>query len=110
MACLFIGTLKEVAFEWFMKLPAASIKSWANFEKLLLARFIEEDTKILVPTLLATKQKKGEFIKKFVERFRSMTLRCPSGMTQSTLVETCRHNLQTATLAQIGVVKCCTWK
>ena len=31
-------------------------------------------------------------------------------MTQSTLVETCRHNLQTALLAQMGVAECRTWK
>jgi len=31
-------------------------------------------------------------------------------MTQSTLVETCRHNLQTFLLAQMGLVECHTWK
>ena len=39
-----------------------------------------------------------------------MTLRCPSGKTQSTLVETFCHNLQTVLLAQIGVADCRTWK
>jgi len=39
-----------------------------------------------------------------------MTLRSPSCMTQSTLVKTCRHNLQTALLAQMGAVECRTWK
>jgi len=88
MTRLFIGTLKGVAFEWFMKLPASSIKTWADLEKLFLARFFEGDIEISVPTLLAAKQKKGESIKTFVERFQSMALRCPRGMTQSTLVET----------------------
>ena len=31
-------------------------------------------------------------------------------MTQVTLVETCRHNLQTSLLAQIGVAESRTWK
>ena len=31
-------------------------------------------------------------------------------MTKVTLVETCRHNLQTSLLAQIGVAKSHTWK
>jgi len=65
---------------------------------------------VSVPTLLTTKQKNGESIKMFVERFQSMALRCLSGMAQSTLVETCRHILQTALLTQIGVAKCHTWK
>ena len=39
-----------------------------------------------------------------------MALFYPSGMTQSTLVETYHHNLQTALLAQMGVAECHTWK
>ena len=74
MAHLFIGTLKGVAFEWFMKLPDLSIKAWADLKKLFLARFFEDDTEISVPTLLVTKQKKGESIKLFVKRFQSMAL------------------------------------
>jgi len=99
MAHLFISTLKGVAFEWFMKLPTGSIKIWADLEKLFLACFFKDDIEISVPTLLAAKQKKVESIKTFVERFRSMALRCPSGMTQSTLVKTYCYNLQTALLA-----------
>ena len=65
MARLFIGTLKGVAFEWFMKLPVGSIKTWADLDYLFLARFFEDDSEISVPTLLAAKQKKGESIKTF---------------------------------------------
>ena len=61
MARLFIGTLKGVAFKWFMKLSAGSIMTWVDLEKIFLAHFFEDDTKILVPTLFAAKQKKGEF-------------------------------------------------
>ena len=31
-------------------------------------------------------------------------------MTQATLVETCRYNLQTSLLAQVGVAESRTWK
>ena len=55
MARLFIGTLKRVAFEWFMKLPVGSIKTWADLKKLFLARFFEDDTEVAMPTFLATK-------------------------------------------------------
>jgi len=60
MAHLFIGTLKGVTFEWFMKLPAGSIEKWVDLEKLFLARFFKDNTEVSLPTLLATKQKKGE--------------------------------------------------
>jgi len=55
MAHLFIGTLKGVAFEWFMKLIAGSIKTWADLEKFFLARFFKDNTEISVLTLLAAK-------------------------------------------------------
>ena len=54
---------------------------------------LKDDTEVSVPTFLATKQKKGESIKAFVKRFRSMALQCSSGMTQSTLIETGHYNL-----------------
>jgi len=69
LAHLFIGTLKGIAIEWFMKLSAGSIKGWTDLEKLFLACFFEDDTKVSVPTLLAIKQRKEESIKMFVERF-----------------------------------------
>jgi len=59
MARLFIGTLKGVTFEWFMKLSVGLIKTWADLEKLFLTRFFEDDTEISVPTLLVAKQKKA---------------------------------------------------
>ena len=55
LARLFIGTLKGLAFEWFMKLPENFIKNWSDLEKLFLTRFFEEDLEIIMPTLLATK-------------------------------------------------------
>jgi len=105
LARFFIDTLKGLAFEWFMKLPEGSIKNWGDLEKLFLTYFFEDDSEITIPTLLATKQRKGESSKAFVERFQNMTLRCPSSMTQATLMQTCRHNLQTSLLTQIGVAE-----
>ena len=52
-----------------MKLFVGSIKKWDKLEKLILARLFEDDTKVSMPTLFATKQKKEESINTFVERF-----------------------------------------
>jgi len=70
---LFIGTVKGLAFEWFMKLPKGSIKNWGDLEKLFLTRFFEDDSEVTMPTLLATKQQKGESVKIFLERFQNMS-------------------------------------
>src|SRR3954463_2512234 len=61
-------------------------------------------------TLLLTKQKGGELVKNFIERFRNSPWEARSGMTPETLVETCRHNFLTPILVQMGVVECKTWK
>ena len=74
MARLFIGTLKGLAFEWFKKLPESSIKNWGDLEKPFLTRFFEDDSKITMPTLLVMRQRKGESVKAFVERFQNMAL------------------------------------
>jgi len=66
---LFIGTLKGLAFEWFMKLLEDSIKNCSDLEKLFLTRFFEDDLEVTMPTLLATRQRKGESVKAFIERF-----------------------------------------
>lgn len=58
MACLFIGTLKRVTFEWFMKLPEGSIHCWSELKKLFEAQFFEDDSGIAMTTLLATKQQR----------------------------------------------------
>jgi len=71
---LFIGTLKGLDFEWFMKLPKGSIKNWDDLEKLFLTRFFEDDSEITMPTLLAMKQRKRESVKAFMERFLDMAL------------------------------------
>jgi len=57
-----------------MKLPEGSIKNWGDLEKLFLTRFFEDDLEITMPTLLATRQRKGESVKAFVKRFRNMAL------------------------------------
>jgi len=74
LACLFIGTRKGITFEWFMKLPEGSIKNWGDLEKLFLTHFFEDDSEIIMPTLLATRQQKREPVKVFVERFWNITL------------------------------------
>jgi len=55
LARLFIGTLKRIAFEWFMKLPEGSVKNWGDLKKLFLTRFFE-DSKTTILTLLVTRQ------------------------------------------------------
>ena len=57
-----------------MKLPEDSIKNWGDLVKLFLTHFFEDDSKVTMPTFLATKQRKRELVKVFVERFQNLVL------------------------------------
>ena len=65
---LFIGTLKRVTFEWFMKLLVGSIKTWTDLEKVFIVHLFEDDIEISVPTLLAAKQKKEESLSRLLSK------------------------------------------
>jgi len=52
-----------------MKFPEGPIKNWGDLEKLFITHFFEDDSEITMPTLLAARQRKGESVKAFVERF-----------------------------------------
>ena len=58
MTRLFIGTLKRVAFEWFIKLHVGFIKTCADLKKLFLTRFFKDDKEVAMPTPLATSKRK----------------------------------------------------
>ena len=52
--------------------PQASkgyITCWDDLEAMFLSRFFEEEADINMHTLLLTKQKEGELVKDFIERF-----------------------------------------
>ena len=80
MARLFIGTLKGLAFDWLRSLPPGTINSWIDLETWFLSRFYEDDTEVTMDKLLSTVQRKGEFVRDYIERFRNLSLMCLTGM------------------------------
>lgn len=76
MIRLFIGTLKGIAFDWFLTLPLGSINSWTDLEARFLSHFYEDNIEGSMPTLIKEKQRKGKEVKDFVKRFRNLSLRC----------------------------------
>ena len=79
-----------------------------DLEALFLSRSFEEEADINMHTLLLTKQKEGELVKDFIERFWKLAMRSRSGMTPETLVETCHDSFLPPILVQMGVVECKT--
>src|SRR5438270_2487401 len=93
MTRLFIGTLQGVAFEWFKRLRPGSIKSWSDVERKFLHRFPDCDVEVSSFSLASTKQKDGEPIRDYIERFRRTAGRTRGNLPQKGLVKFCRQGL-----------------
>ena len=110
MARLFIGTLKRVAFDWFLSLPNDSINSWVDLKTRFLSQFYEDDTEVTMKKLLSMIQKRGESVRDYIESFRNLSLLYPAGMPLPMLLQTCRHNFLNKMEGRMGAVKAHTWK
>jgi len=55
--------------------------------------------------LLSTVQKKGESVCDYIERFKNLSLMCPTGMSLPFLLQTCRHNFLDQVEIRMGAVK-----
>jgi len=49
-------------------------------------------------------------VREYIERFRSLSLMCPTGMPLPMLLQTCRHNFLDKVKVRMGAVKAHTWK
>jgi len=60
--------------------------------------------------LLSTVQTKGESVRDYIERFRNLSLMCPTGMPLPMLLQTYRHNFLDQVGIRMGSVKAHNWK
>src|SRR4051812_43588658 len=110
MTRLFFGTLQGVAFEWFKRLRHGCIKSWNDLERKFLQRFPDCDVEFSSVTLASIKQKEGEPIRDYIERFRRIAGRTRGGLPQRELVEFCRQSLTRNVRQRFGVTPISTWE
>jgi hypothetical protein len=75
---LFPLSLSGLAFAWFSLLPANSIITWANLEKLFHKYFFARVQEMKLTDLTAVKQRNDEPVLDFVQRFRNIKSRCNS--------------------------------
>lgn len=98
---LFISTLKETAFDWYLMLPEGSINSWKDMEERFLNHFFEEDDSVTTARLCSTKQGEKESASAFIKRWRALSVKCPENLSQESLTDMCRTNLHTKLRAKM---------
>src|SRR3954463_10241724 len=110
MTRLFFGALQGVAFEWFKHLRPGCIKSWNDLERRFLHRFPDCDLEVSSVTLASIKQKEGESVREYIERFRRTAGRTRGGLPQKEQVEFCRQGLRRDMRHRFGVTPIATWE
>lgn len=71
-------SLSGLAFSWFASLPPNSINSWANLENQFHRYFFTGITEMAPSNLMALKQRSGESVANYIQRFRDVRSRCYS--------------------------------
>lgn len=69
-------SLSGSAFSWFASLPPNSVRSWADLEQKFHKYFFAEVREMRITDLMAVRQRAGEPVTKYVQRFRDVRSRC----------------------------------
>ncbi|KAA0041100.1 ty3-gypsy retrotransposon protein [Cucumis melo var. makuwa] len=89
----FVRSLKGNAFEWYTDLEPEVIDSWEQLEIEFLNRFYRTKRVVSMMELTNTKQRKGEPVINYINRWRALSLDCKDKLTQLSAVEMCTQDM-----------------
>src|ERR1051325_2261524 len=89
----FVRTLKGNAFDWYTDLEPESIDSWEQLEREFLNRFYSTRRIVSMIELTATKQRKGEPVIDYINRWRALSLDCKDRLNELSAVEMCTQGM-----------------
>ncbi|KAK1627469.1 hypothetical protein QYE76_001784 [Lolium multiflorum] len=75
---LFSQSLTGSAFGWYTSLPANSIQSWKQLEEQFHMQYHSEASESSIADLAQLRQKRGETVTEYIQRFRNLRNRCYS--------------------------------
>ncbi|KAA0044977.1 ty3-gypsy retrotransposon protein [Cucumis melo var. makuwa] len=89
----FVRSLKENAFEWYIDLEPEVIDSWEQLEIEFLNHFYRTRRVVSMMELTNTKQRKGEPVIDYINRWRALSLDCKDKLTELSAVEICTQGM-----------------
>ncbi|KAA0046413.1 retrotransposon gag protein [Cucumis melo var. makuwa] len=89
----FVRSLKGNAFEWYTDLEPEVTDSWEQLEKEFLNRFYSTRCTVSMMELTTTKQRKGDSIIDYINRWRALSLDCKDKLTELSAVEMCTQGM-----------------
>ena len=75
---LFSLSLTSPAFGWYTSLAPGSITSWKQLEEQFHAQFFSGSDEAMLSNLIALRQRTGETMRQYIQRFRKARNRCYS--------------------------------
>ncbi|KAA0025354.1 ty3-gypsy retrotransposon protein [Cucumis melo var. makuwa] len=106
----FVRTLKGNAFDWYTDLEPESIDSWEQLERDFLNRFYSTRRIVSMIELTATKQRKGEPVIDYINRWRALSLDCKDRLTELSAVEMCTQGMHWGLLYILQGIKSHTFE
>ena len=89
----FVRTLKGNTFDWYIDLEPESIDNWEQLKREFPNRFYSTRRIISMIELTATKQRKGEPVVDYINRWRALSLDCKDRLTELSAVEMCTQGM-----------------
>ncbi|KAA0033935.1 ty3-gypsy retrotransposon protein [Cucumis melo var. makuwa] len=89
----FVRSLKGNAFEWYTDLEPEVIDNWEQLEIEFLNRFYSTRRVVSMMELTNTKQRKGEPVIDYINRWRALSLDCKDKLTELSAVEMCTQGM-----------------
>src|SRR4051812_34905363 len=74
----FAQSLRGPAFGWYTSLPPDSIRTWKQLEEQFHIQYHSEATEASIADLAQVRQKRGETVAEYIQRFRTVKNRCYS--------------------------------
>ncbi|XP_070031593.1 uncharacterized protein [Nicotiana tomentosiformis] len=83
----FLRSLKGNAFDWYMDLEVGSVDSWDQLEQEFLNSFYSTSRTVSMIELTNTRQRKGEPVIDFINRWRNASLNCKDKLSEASSIE-----------------------
>lgn len=102
--------MKGNAFDWYTDLEFESIDNWEQLEGEFLNRFYSTRQIVTMFELTNTKQRKGEPVIDYINRWRAASLDCKDHVTELSAVEMCIQGMHWGLLYILQGIKLRTFE
>ena len=91
---LFPNSLTGAAFAWYVSLPANSVFSWQDMQRLFDTQFYRTEPEICIAELSRVTQRAGERADDYIARFKTMRRKCKVNIPEIEYVKMAQQGLE----------------